>query len=410
MHSDMLSLFRQLVESQKVNFTVLKPPYDNIDHFDLGLRKTIYKNYSFTPFIDFLTTQIKELILYHYTDTYRCNYSFFRLNTEEVERPSYVIIGPYLGEEISSAQFQLLQEKISLPISLENEFREYYNAVTVFQELSHFHSMLSIMAAQTLEASQALTIQFLDHYNEMSLEQLGYRLEATPVISSKMIENRYKAENQLLMDIAQGNAAKAQISFHNFLQFHITPRFKDPVRNIKYLTIVLNTLLRKAVESSNVHPIHIDEVSRGFAIRIEAVHSLKEMDELQTAMIRKYCMLVTNHSLTGYSPLIQRVINHIDMNLSESISLRILSDQFSINSSYLSTIFKKEVGITITEYINHQKVRLAITLLNKTDTQIQNIASQVGIDDVNYFIKVFKKINGMTPKEYRDSIKGQKEL
>jgi two-component system, response regulator YesN len=410
MRSDMLSLFRQLVEAQKVNFTILEPPYDNIEHFDLGLRKTIYQDYSFTPFIDFLTTQSKKLILYHYTDTYHCNYSFFRLNTEDVEKPSYVIIGPYLGEEISSAQFRLIQEKISLPISLENEFREYLNAVTVFAELSHFHSMLSIMAAHTLDRPQTLTIKFLNPFDEMSLEQLGYRLDATPVISSKMIENRYKAENQLLMDIAQGNAAKAQISFHNFLQFHITPRFKDPVRNIKNLTIVLNTLLRKAVESSDVHPIHIDEVSRGFAMRIEAVHSLKEMDELQTAMIRKYCMLVTNHSLTGYSPLIQRVINHIDMNLTESLSLRILSDQFSINSSYLSTIFKKEMGITITEYINQQKVRFAITLLNKTDTQIQNIASQVGIDDVNYFIKVFKKINGMTPKEYRDSIKGQREL
>lgn len=49
-------------------------------------------------------------------------------------------------------------------------------------------------------------------------------------------------------------------------------------------------------------------------------------------------------------------------------------------------------------------------LLNKTDTQIQDIASQVGILDVNYFIKVFKKIIGMTPKEYRNSIKGQKDL
>lgn len=49
-------------------------------------------------------------------------------------------------------------------------------------------------------------------------------------------------------------------------------------------------------------------------------------------------------------------------------------------------------------------------LLNKTDTQIQDIASQVGIHDVNYFIKVFKKIIGMTPKEYRNSIKGQKDL
>ncbi|CUH92803.1 helix-turn-helix transcriptional regulator [Herbinix luporum] len=176
------------------------------------------------------------------------------------------------------------------------------------------------------------------------------------------------------------------------------------------LGIVLNTLCRKAVESSKVHPIHIDETSREFAIRIESISSLKDADKLQKTMIRKYCMLVTNYSLSGYSPLIQRIINYIDMNISEQISLRQLADMFSINSSYLSSLFKKEMGVTLTNFINQRKIRFAITLLNKTDTQVQNIASQVGIHDVNYFIKVFKKIIGMTPKEYRDSIKGRKEL
>lgn len=404
MHSDILSLFKQLVEAQKVNFTILEPPYNKIEHFDLGLRKTIYQEYSFTPFLDFLASLSKEPILYHYTDTYQCKYSFFRLVTVDSENPSYVIIGPYLEGEASCDRFQQIREKINFPIDMDNEIREYYNAVPLYNDITRFYSMLSIMAARVLDNPPTFTVQFLDQFNEMNLEQVEYRSDMVPAISSKMIEDRYRAENELLMDIAQGNAVKAQISFHNFLQFQIAPRFKDQIRNIKNLTIVMNTLLRKAVESSNVHPIHIDEVSRSFALRIETIHSLNEMDELHTAMIRKYCMLVTNHSLTGYSPIIQKVINHIDMNLSQSLSLRHLSNLFSINPSYLSTLFKKEMGITITEFINRQKIRYAIALLNKTDAQIQNIASQVGIDDVNYFIKVFKKINGMTPKEYRDSI------
>jgi two-component system, response regulator YesN len=410
MHSDILSIFKQLVVVQKVNFTILKPPYNNIEQFDLGLRKTIYQEYSFTPFLDFLASLGKEPILYHYTDIYHCKYSFFRLFTDNTDNPSYVIIGPYLEGENYSVLFQLIRKKINLPMDMDNEIREYYNAIPLFNEIIRFYSMLSIMAARTLGNPPTFTVQFLDQVNEIHLEPAGYRFDLTPVISSKMIEDRYKAENEMLMNIAHGNAAKAQISFHNFMQFHITPRFKDPIRNIKNLTIVLNTLLRKAVESGNVHPIHIDELSRNFAIQIETIHSLKEIDELQTTMIRKYCMLVTNHSLTGYSPLIQKVINHIDMNLSQSLSLRQLSNLLSINPSYLSTLFKKEMGITITDFINQQKVRYAITLLNSSDTQIQNIASQVGIDDVNYFIKVFKKINGMTPKEYRDFIKGRRKL
>jgi len=408
MRSDLLALFQQLIEDQKVNFTLLEAPYDKIRHFDLGLRQLIYQDYSFASLKEFLSSLSEEPILYHYTDLYQCNYSLFRLDHNH--DPSYVIIGPYLETEISTQKFQQILEEINLPAGMENELQEYFNAVPVFQEITRFHSMLSIMTARTLENPSNFSVQFLDSIDEMGMSQIGYRSDSAPEISSKMIEDRYKAENELLLDVAQGNAAKALNSYHNFLQFHMAPRFKDPIRNIKNLTIVLNTLLRKAVEGSHVHPIHIDEVSRGFAIQIEAIHSLKEADALQTVMLRKYCLLVKNHSLTGYSPLIQRVINYIDMNISEALSLRLLSDLFSINSSYLSTLFKKEMGMTLTDFINQQKIRYAITLLNRTDTQIQNIATQVGIYDVNYFIKVFKKISGMTPKEYRDSIKGRREL
>ncbi len=72
------------------------------------------------------------------------------------------------------------------------------------------------------------------------------------------------------------------------------------------LGIVLNTLCRKAVESSKVHPIHIDETSREFAIRIKSISSLKDADKLQKTMIRKYCMLVTNYSLSDIPLLIQK--------------------------------------------------------------------------------------------------------
>ncbi|NLK03800.1 MAG: helix-turn-helix transcriptional regulator, partial [Clostridiales bacterium] len=77
-----------------------------------------------------------------------------------------------------------------------------------------------------------------------------------------------------------------------------------------------------------------------------------------------------------------------------------MDSYISTSKPLASSLFKKEMGITITNFINQKKVRFAIMLLNKTDTQIQDIASQVGILDVNYFIKVFKKIIGMTPKEY----------
>lgn len=411
---DILSLFRQLVEIQKINFTVLDWPYVGVETFDMGLRKMFFSDYSFQALLDFLESFNDDPILYHFIDSYECHYYFIKFMNKSTKasngQTSYIIIGPYLTEEISPEQVNTTLERLSLPISLEKELTEYYNAVPIIQETARFNSMLSTLASQVLDNPPDFTVVFLGKYHESRSEQVEYHSDNTPVIMAKMIEDRYKAENKILIYLEQGNEEKAQIALYNFLQFHIAPRFKDPIRNIKNLTIVLNTLCRKAVENSNVHPIHIDEISRDFAIRIESITSLKEADSLQKLMIRKYCMLVTNYSLTGFSPIIQGVINHIEMNISEPMSLSQISDLFSINASYLSSLFKKEMGITITNFINQQKVRFAIMLLNKTDTQIQDIASQVGIHDVNYFIKVFKKIIGMTPKEYRNSIKGQKDL
>ena len=60
----------------------------------------------------------------------------------------------------------------------------------------------------------------------------------------------------------------------------------------------------------------------------------------------------------------------------------------------------------MTEYVNKKRIDQALLLLNSTDMQIQMVAANCGITDVNYFTKTFKKMVGKTPKEYRDMIGG----
>ena len=76
----------------------------------------------------------------------------------------------------------------------------------------------------------------------------------------------------------------------------------------------------------------------------------------------------------------------------------------NISASYLSALFKKETGVTLTEYVNEKRIKYAMQLLATTKIQIQTAAQHSGIDDVHYFTKLFKKYTGKTPKEYRQSI------
>ena len=62
---------------------------------------------------------------------------------------------------------------------------------------------------------------------------------------------------------------------------------------------------------------------------------------------------------------------------------------FSVNASYLSSLFRREMDMTLTDYVNGRRIDTALKLLNTTDIPIQDIAYYVGIEDVNYFTRIF---------------------
>lgn len=77
-----------------------------------------------------------------------------------------------------------------------------------------------------------------------------------------------------------------------------------------------------------------------------------------------------------------------------------LADKIGISNSYLSTNFKKEMGISFTSYILELKLNKAMLLLESGTTNIKEVIMESGFNDYNYFFKLFKKSIGMTPKEY----------
>ena len=167
----------------------------------------------------------------------------------------------------------------------------------------------------------------------------------------------------------------------------------------------MNTLLRKAAEKGGVHPIYLDKISSEFAVKIEQSSSLAESYPLMKDMFRSYCRLVRKHSMKKYMPIVQKTILIIDTDLSADLSLSALAEQQNVSLGYLSTVFKKDTGKTISEYIREKRIQHAIYLLSTTHLQVQTVALHCGIMDVQYFSKIFKKETGKTPKEYRESIR-----
>ena len=94
----------------------------------------------------------------------------------------------------------------------------------------------------------------------------------------------------------------------------------------------------------------------------------------------------------------------ISYDLSANLTLKHIASIMNVNASYLSATFKKECGETLTNYVNRKRVENAAYILAHSNKQIQTIAEECGILDVNYFIKLFKKQYGVTPTQYKASI------
>lgn len=102
---------------------------------------------------------------------------------------------------------------------------------------------------------------------------------------------------------------------------------------------------------------------------------------------------------------LKKVLQYIGEHYSSPIRLFELAELVNMNEQYFCRYFKKNIGKTITEYINVIRVEKAATALAETEDKIIDIAAACGFDNIGYFIRRFKKEKGMTPSEYRKKSK-----
>lgn len=97
--------------------------------------------------------------------------------------------------------------------------------------------------------------------------------------------------------------------------------------------------------------------------------------------------------------------DYIDQHYSEDIRSNILTDIFYLDPDYASKLFKKELGISFKNYLIQKRIEVAKALLINTDLPINTIADNVGYGNYSYFTRIFKKVTGATPIEYRNQVR-----
>ena len=95
------------------------------------------------------------------------------------------------------------------------------------------------------------------------------------------------------------------------------------------------------------------------------------------------------------------VKEYLDEHYMEKIMLEELAEKFFINKFYLSKIFKETYGTTVNNYLISKRITRAKQLLRFTDMTVDEVGAAVGMGDANYFSRMFRKVEGISPREYR---------
>ncbi len=114
-----------------------------------------------------------------------------------------------------------------------------------------------------------------------------------------------------------------------------------------------------------------------------------------------------NQALTAHVNKMERVKIFIERNFDKKINLKHVADQVCLSSKYLSRLFKKSIGLGFNEYRLKIKIQKSADLLKTTDCTVDQLANQLGYKNPESFIRMFEKLMGMTPTQYRLKHKGK---
>lgn len=211
----------------------------------------------------------------------------------------------------------------------------------------------------------------------------------------------YFLEQELSLAIKGGNLESALNSLHEINRLQRAKVAGDPVRSLKNSLIGSCALCSRAAISGGLTADTAFALADSYIRSIEENNSLKELSELEEKMVIDFSKRVEALRRDEVSNLVLGAMRYIDECLSEKLRLPDIAAQVFIHPDYLSSLFKKETGETVTRYIQKRRVQEACRFLRYSNFPIADIAGYFQFSSQSAFTKIFKQFQNLTPKQYR---------
>ena len=178
----------------------------------------------------------------------------------------------------------------------------------------------------------------------------------------------------------------------------------DPLRQALHEFVILITILTRAAIENGMEEESSFNLCEAYISRVDGCRTLLEISSLLYTAVSDYTeKILASRQRNSYSSQIVSAVDYIYRHLHEVVSLNDLSSETGLTPSYLSFLFKKETGLTVSEYIQQQRIEEAKNLLRFSDYRIAEISSFLTFSSQSYFTSVFRKHTGSTPKKYRET-------
>lgn len=206
---------------------------------------------------------------------------------------------------------------------------------------------------------------------------------------------------QLQNFIATGDAIQASALLHENLDANLRRRTVELYQAQGYCIGMLNIIL----EAYRVEDPAVLRVEGGPPLQqIFQRRNINELEDLLQALVCQLCRYVEENRTSPASQLIQKIQSYIQENYGDvDLTLTRVADRFNLTPNYLSIFFKENAHDTFLNYLTRLRLEEAKRLMRDTRLSISEISERVGYASANSFTRAFKKIEHVTPTQYREN-------
>ncbi|MBP3617534.1 MAG: helix-turn-helix transcriptional regulator [Lachnospiraceae bacterium] len=213
----------------------------------------------------------------------------------------------------------------------------------------------------------------------------------------------YDKEIEFYQTIKMGNVEEAMQLLRPFNSDGMGVLSEDKLRNLKYHLIISIAFITRYCIEGGMEMEEAYNRSDIYIRRLDGFTKEEEIESLHMELVEAYAKRMRSiRKKTMYSKAIILCLEYIYANLHTKITLEVLAEQAKLSPTYLSKLFHKEVGVSVSQYITQKRIEAAEKMLRYTEFSSAEIANCLCFCSESHFIATFKRYVKVTPREYRE--------